>query len=88
MAQTISLLAHTSKQIAGHDLYIRTAMPTRTIPNKSEPTPFACPSCGAKYLIVTIEVPSDVQQNKFGCLKCDALFPVGQGRASLEYIIC
>jgi hypothetical protein len=62
-------------------------MPARTFPNKSEPIAFACPSCEAKYLIVTIEVPGDVKQNKFGCLKCDALFPVGHGRVSLEYIL-
>jgi len=86
MAQTINLLAQTSKQIARHDFYIAT-MPARTVPNKSEPIVFACPSCEAKYLIVTVEVPSDGEPNKFACLECDALFPVGQGRVSLEYIL-
>jgi transcription elongation factor Elf1 len=73
-------------QTARHNFYI-TAMPARTFPNKSEPIVFACPICGAEYLIITIKVPTDVQQNQFGCLKCDALFPVGQGRVSLEYML-
>jgi transposase-like protein len=62
-------------------------MPARTFPNKSEPIPFACPSCGAKYIIVTVQVPKDGQHNKFGCVKCDALFPVGEGRVPLEYVL-
>jgi hypothetical protein len=62
-------------------------MPAHSLSNKSEPIPFACPSCGAKYIIVTIEVPNGVQHSKFGCVKCYGLFPVGQGRVSLEYIL-
>jgi hypothetical protein len=60
-------------------------MPARRLANKSEPIAFECPSCAAKYIIVTIEVPDGVQHSKFGCVKCDALFPVGDGRVSLEY---
>jgi hypothetical protein len=62
-------------------------MPAHCLSNKSEPSAFACPSCRAKYIIVTIEVPNGVQHSKFGCVKCDASFPVGEGRVSLEYIL-
>ena len=55
-------------------------MPTRCSPNKTEPIAFSCPSCGAKYIIVTIDVPRDGQHNKFDCVMCDALFPLGEGR--------
>src|ERR1700741_2676650 len=56
-------------------------MPARRLSN--EPIAFVCPGCGA---IVTIEVPEGVSHSKFGCVKCDALFPVGEGRISLEYM--
>ena len=59
-------------------------MPAHCLSNKSEPIAFACPSCGAKYMIVTIEVPNG---SKFSCVRCDALFPVGEGQVSLEYIL-
>ena len=62
-------------------------MPARCVTNKSEPKAFDCPSCGAKYIIVTLQVPSDVQHRKFGCVKCEGLFPVSEGRVSLEYIL-
>jgi hypothetical protein len=53
--------------------------------DKSEPIDFDCPGCGAKYNIVTTDVANS--GSKFGCLKCDALFPAGRGRVSLEYIL-
>ena len=62
-------------------------MPARCLTNKSEPIAFACPSCGAKYVIVTIDVPDGGQHNKFSCVKCDALFPVAEGQIALEYIL-
>ena len=62
-------------------------MPARCLSDKSEPIAFACPSCGAKYIIVTIGVANGVQQSEFGCVKCDALFPVGERRVPLEYIV-
>jgi len=37
-------------------------------------------------MIVTIDVPRGEKHNKFGCVRCDTLFPVGEGRTSLEYI--
>jgi len=52
----------------------------------SEPIPFSCPVCEAQYKIVTIEV-CDVQQSKIACLKCDALFPAGEGRVALKYFL-
>lgn len=61
-------------------------MPARCVTNKSEPKAFECPCCGAKYIIVTIEVPNS-RHGKFGCLKCEAMFPVGEGRVSLEFIL-
>ena len=56
-------------------------------PNKPGPIVFDCPSCGAKYIIVTIDVANSVQHSKFACVKCDALFPVGEGQVALEYIL-
>ncbi|MGN6749972.1 MAG: hypothetical protein ACTHJS_15400 [Xanthobacteraceae bacterium] len=68
-------------------LHIKGRKSARTFSDKSEPIPFGCPSCGAKYIIVTVQVPKDGQHNKFGCVKCDALFPAGEGRVSLEYVL-
>jgi hypothetical protein len=55
-------------------------------PDKSEPIAFDCPGCEAKYIIVTTDVANSFRRKKFGCLKCDALFPAGVGRVLLEYI--
>jgi transcription elongation factor Elf1 len=54
--------------------------------SKSEPTPFSCPSCEAEYKIVAIEV-CDEQQGKISCLRCDALFPAGEGRVAFKYFL-
>jgi predicted Zn finger-like uncharacterized protein len=63
-------------------------MPARSGPNKPGPFAFACPSCGAKYIVLTKEIPGDARHsNKFGCVRCDTLFPVVEGRVSLEYIL-
>ena len=62
-------------------------MPARFTPDKSEPIAFNCPSCGAKYIIVTTDVANSVRRRKFDCVKCDALFPGGEGQVSLEYIL-
>jgi predicted Zn finger-like uncharacterized protein len=53
----------------------------------SEPIAFDCPSCGAKYIIVTIDVANGVQRSKVACVKCGDLFPAGAGRVSLKYIL-
>jgi hypothetical protein len=48
---------------------------------------FDCPNCGAKYIVVTPDDANGVQHSKFACVKCDALFPAGEGQVSLEYIL-
>jgi hypothetical protein len=53
----------------------------------SEPVAFNCPSCEAEYKIITIEAPSDTPRSKIGCLRCDALFPSGEGSVVLKYIL-
>jgi transcription elongation factor Elf1 len=86
MAQKINPLTQANKNFSQLFAYCA-HMPARSLSNKSEPIAFACPVCEAKYIIVTIEVPAGVQHSKFSCVKCDAFFPVGQGRVSLEYIL-
>jgi transcription elongation factor Elf1 len=54
---------------------------------QSEPIAFDCPSCGAKYIIVTIDIANCVQPSKVSCVKCDALFPIAEGQVSLEYVL-
>jgi predicted Zn finger-like uncharacterized protein len=61
-------------------------MPAGSTPDKSEPIAFDCPSCGAKYIIVTTDIVNGVQRRKFGCVTCGSLFPAGVGRVSLEYL--
>jgi hypothetical protein len=54
--------------------------------SQSEPIPFRCPGCEAEYKIVTVEV-CDVQQGEVHCLKCDAMFPAGEGRIAFKYFL-
>ena len=61
-------------------------MPASCLPNKPEPINFDCPSCGAKYFVMMTGIVNRVQRRKFYCLKCNALFPGGEGEISLEYI--
>jgi transcription elongation factor Elf1 len=61
-------------------------MPAGCLPNQPEPINFDCPSCGAKYIMVTTDIVNGVQRTKFGCVKCGSLFPAGVGQVSLEYI--
>jgi hypothetical protein len=51
-----------------------------------KPIPFSCPSCDAEYKIVAIDV-CDVQQGNIRCLRCDALFPAGEGRVAFKYFL-
>jgi hypothetical protein len=62
-------------------------MPAHCFPNNLEPVAFSCPSCEAEYKIVTIQAPSDTPRSKIGCLRRDALFPSGEGRVVLKYIL-
>jgi predicted RNA-binding Zn-ribbon protein involved in translation (DUF1610 family) len=55
--------------------------------SKSEPIPFSCPSCKAKYQIVTIEV-CDLQQGRISCLRCGFPFPAGEGNVIFKYFPC
>jgi hypothetical protein len=55
--------------------------PSLTV-SKSEPIPYSCPSCEARYRIVTVLVPADTQDD----LKCSALFPPTEG-ASVRYFL-
>jgi hypothetical protein len=54
--------------------------------SKSEPIAFSCPSCEAKYKIVTIEA-SDVQQGRISCVKCGFPFPAGEGDVIFKYFL-
>ena len=54
---------------------------------KSEPISFSCPSCHAEYRIVTIDAPSGEEHGQVACLKCDALFPAGEGRVFFKYFL-
>ena len=62
-------------------------MPASCLPDKLESIAFDCPSCGAKYIIVTTDDANSVQRSKFACVKCDTFFPSGEGQVSLEYIL-
>jgi hypothetical protein len=62
-------------------------MPAHCVPNNSEPFTFNCPSCEAEYKIITIEAPNDTPRSKIGCLRCDALFPSGEGSVVFKYIL-
>ena len=53
---------------------------------QSKPIPFNCPGCEAEYKVVMIEVCDDVD-GKIRCLKCDALFPAGEGRVVFKYFL-
>jgi hypothetical protein len=54
--------------------------------SQSEPIPFRCPGCEAEYKLVTIEICEGVQ-GKLRCLKCDAMFPAGEGRVAFKYFL-
>ena len=54
--------------------------------SQSKPIPFRCPSCEAEYKIVTVEA-CDVVHGKVRCLKCDALFPPGEGHVAFKYFL-
>jgi hypothetical protein len=55
--------------------------------SKSEPNDFSCPGCEAEYKVVTIDAPSDALHGKIACLKCNALFPAGEGRVFFKYFL-
>ena len=55
--------------------------------SKSETIIFNCPRCEAEYKIVSIEAPRDIPHEKIARLKCDALFPAGEGRMFFKYFL-
>lgn len=55
--------------------------------NNSEPILFSCPSCGAKYKIVTIDSPGSWYHGKVACSKCNALFPAGDESLLFKYMV-
>jgi hypothetical protein len=72
---------------AGGDHFDIARMPAHCLPNNSEPVAFTCPSCEAEYKVIAIDAPSDMPRSKIGCLRCDALFPSGEGSVVLKYIL-
>jgi hypothetical protein len=62
-------------------------MPAHCVSSKSESFAFICPSCEAKYKVVTFGAPSDMHHHRNGCSRCDALFPAGYGNVFLKYIL-
>jgi len=55
--------------------------------DNSEPILYSCPSCRAKYKIVTIDSPGNWHHGKIACLECNALFPAGDERVLFKYIL-
>jgi predicted Zn finger-like uncharacterized protein len=55
--------------------------------SKSETISFNCPCCEAEYRIVTIEAAGDEEHGKVACLRCDALFPGGDGNVCFKYFL-
>jgi hypothetical protein len=62
-------------------------MSARCLPSKSERFAFVCPSCEAEYEVITLSARSHMRNRRNGCLRCDALFPAGEGNVSLKYIL-
>lgn len=57
------------------------------ISSKSESFAFICPSCEAKYKVVTFGASRNAHHHRNRCLRCDALFPTGYGSVFLKYIL-
>jgi len=53
----------------------------------SEPLPFTCPDCGAKYKIVKIEGGAEAKDIKVKCRQCGSALPPTDGNAHLKYFI-
>ena len=58
-------------------------MTLKELSKLEEPIPFSCPSCEAKYKIVTINT-CDVQHGTISCLRCGFRFPASEGNVSLK----
>jgi predicted Zn finger-like uncharacterized protein len=55
--------------------------------HSSDPMPFSCPCCGAKYKIIAIDSPGSWYHGKVSCSKCNALFPAGDERVLFQYVL-
>ena len=53
--------------------------------NKSEPIPYSCPGCGAKYDVV-VDAPADTQSERIACWWCGFPFPACEGATFLRYL--
>jgi len=54
----------------------------------SEPIPFTCPGCGAKYKIVITEPsPLEAKDAKVKCRRCGAAFPAAEDDMVLKYFL-
>jgi predicted Zn finger-like uncharacterized protein len=54
----------------------------------SEPILFSCPSCRAKYKIVTIDSPGNRHHGRVACMKCNALFLLATSVSSSNTFLC
>jgi hypothetical protein len=61
-------------------------MTLKELSKSEEPIPFSCPSCEAKYKMVTIEA-CHLQRGKISCLRCGFPFPASEGNVSLKYFL-
>jgi predicted Zn finger-like uncharacterized protein len=51
-----------------------------------QPTPFECPSCGAKYKVVRMEAEAPANEKaKVACLTCGAPLEARDGKFILKY---
>jgi predicted Zn finger-like uncharacterized protein len=58
-----------------------------SVMHRPEPIIFSCPSCGAKYKIVTIDSPGSWYHGKVACSKCNTLFPAGDEHMLFKYVL-
>ena len=61
-------------------------MTLKELSKLEEPIPFSCPSCEAKYKIVTINT-CDLQRGKISCLRCGFPFPAVEGSVTFKYFL-
>jgi hypothetical protein len=54
--------------------------------SKTEPIPFNCTGCSAKYEVVTIESPLDVLDHERRCRNCSTPFPAVEGSVFFKYV--
>ena len=50
------------------------------------PIPYTCLGCGAKYNVVTVDAPADMQDDRGACRWCGCPFPPYEGATFLRYL--